>query len=76
MKVWKKIYSNWMKFSEILGKISSTIILTIMFFLIITPTAFVLKLLGKDPLSKLQFKKRQSYWIDRAEQPGTTLNQY
>lgn len=43
----QKIHWLWMKLGEGLGYINSRIILTIVFFLILTPIAFVIKLMGK-----------------------------
>lgn len=54
----------WMHFGELLGKIISPLVLGIIFFLIITPTAIIGRALGRDEL-KLRRKPQSSYWIDR-----------
>lgn len=56
----------WFKFSNILGNITSTLLLCIIFFYIVTPVAFIRKLCKKDSLQLKTFKKgKQSVFIDR-----------
>lgn len=55
------ITTLWMGFAGILGRISSTIVLTIVFFLILTPAAFFRRLFRKkeDPgKMKTNFRER------------------
>ncbi len=58
----------WYLLGLLLGRIVSPIILGIIFFLLITPTAIVMRLAGRD---ELRIKKRlsKSYWITRVP-PG------
>src|SRR6056300_716492 len=49
-KILTPLNKLWFKFGVILGKIISPIIMGIVFFLIVTPTGLVMKLLGKDLL--------------------------
>jgi hypothetical protein len=56
----------WFGLSELLSIVSPAIILTIIFFLIVTPVGLIRRLLGKDSMRLKQFKKnRQSVMIDR-----------
>ncbi|MBT4730187.1 MAG: hypothetical protein HN691_18240 [Bacteroidetes bacterium] len=56
----------WMNFAVILGFISPKIILSVVFFIIVFPTALVRRLLGKDSLKLKEFKKStESIFIDR-----------
>lgn len=54
----------WFLLGELLGKIISPLVLGVIFFLIITPTAIIGRALGRDEL-KLKRKSQNSYWIDR-----------
>ena len=54
----------WIKFGEILGKIIAPIVMSIVFFLIVTPIGLVLKIVKKD-LLKLKFNNDKSYWIEK-----------
>lgn len=51
----------WMKLAEALGWVNSRIILFILFFLVFTPLAFLLRLSGWDPL-RLRRAKVATYW--------------
>lgn len=69
----------WMKFGLLLHKITNPIIMGLVFFLAVTPTAMVMKVLGKDPLRRKIDKGATSYWIDReppGPEPETMKNQF
>ena len=51
----------WFMLGLALGKIVSPIVLSIIFFGLITPIALIAKLLGRDEL-KLKRPKKSSYW--------------
>lgn len=59
----------WLKFGELLHRITSPIILGIMFFGVITPVGFLMRLAGKDLLRMKFDRDAPSYWI-RREPPG------
>ena len=54
----------WFKFGMFLGKIVSPLIIGLIFFLVVTPTGIIMKILGKD-LLKLKKNNKKSYWIER-----------
>ena len=54
----------WMYLGFILGKIVSPLVLGLIFYVIITPTAMILNILKRDEL-KLKTKKLNSYWVKR-----------
>ena len=56
----------WIKFGELLGKIIAPIVMSIVFFLIVTPIGLVLKIVKKD-LLKLKFNNDKSYWIKKSK---------
>jgi hypothetical protein len=51
-KLLKHVYQTWMKIGHVLGWINTRIILSILFFGLLTPIGLILRLLGKDPLLK------------------------
>ena len=65
----------WFKFGLLLGKIVSPIIMGIIFFLVVTPTAFIMKIIGKDLLN-LNFNKEKSYWIEKTGPKSKMKNQF
>ncbi|MGB2705768.1 MAG: SxtJ family membrane protein [Candidatus Omnitrophota bacterium] len=64
-QVLKPLQKVWMSFSIILGFFVSRLILTILFFAVITPIGLIMKLLGKDILDERIDKSRPSYWHER-----------
>ena len=54
----------WMCFGLLLGTIVSPIILGLIFFILFTPIAFIMRLYGRDEL-RLKLKKKSSHWIKR-----------
>ena len=46
-------YKAWMFIGEVLGYINSRLILGIIFFTILQPIAFFMRILNKDPLKKI-----------------------
>ena len=57
----------WFKFGHLLGKIVSPIVLGIIYFLIITPVAIIIRIIGRDELS-LKNNNRLTHWKKRANQ--------
>jgi len=53
----------WIKFGMFLGLIVSPIVMGIVFFSVVTPIGFFMRIMGKD-LLRLKSKKN-TYWIDR-----------
>ncbi|GJL58227.1 MAG: hypothetical protein NPIRA03_10840 [Nitrospirales bacterium] len=61
----KPLHRVWMKIGEKLGWINSRIILSLMFFGMFTPMAFVMGILGKRPLQLGYDPKAKSYRIPK-----------
>ena len=66
----------WFKFGMLLGAIIAPIIMGVIFFLVVTPTGFFMRLIGKDLLRKKYNKNAKSYWIKRDEPSGTMKQQF
>ena len=64
----------WFKFGILLGKFVSPIVMGIIFFLVVTPTGYIMRLIGKD-LLRLK-KNKNSYWIKKANYKTTMKNQF
>ena len=65
----------WFKFGILLGKIISPIVMGLVFFLVVTPTGIIMRLLKKD-LLKLKKNKLNTYWINRSESKSDMKNQF
>ena len=67
----------WYKFGILLGKIFSPIVMGFVFFLVVTPTAYYMRLIkGKDLLNLKKDKKKNSYWINKTESKTSMKNQF
>ena len=65
----------WFKFGILLGKIFSPIVMGVIFFLVVTPIAILMRLLKKDVLN-LNFNKGKTYWIEKNDQKSKMKNQF
>ena len=65
----------WFKFGIFLGKFVSPIIMGLVFFLVVTPTGIIMRLLKKD-LLKLKKNKLKTDWINRSETKSDMKNQF
>tara|TARA_B100001093_G_C26196899_1_gene746349 strand:+ start:54 stop:437 length:384 start_codon:yes stop_codon:yes gene_type:complete len=65
----------WFKFGIFLGKIISPIIMGIIFFLVVTPIGFIMRLSGKDLLN-LKYNNNKSYWIEKTGPKSKMKNQF
>lgn len=59
----------WMKFGLILFAVISPVVLSVIFYLVITPIALTMRALGKDPLRLKKDAVARTYWISRTP-PG------
>ena len=71
----RPLNNSWVKLGEILGKIIAPIVMALIFFTILTPISFLVRILGKD-LLKLKFSKKNSYWIQRKKNITTMDKQF
>lgn len=55
----------WFKFGLVLSAIVSPVVMSLVYFVVVTPTGLIMRLLGKDPLGLDLDAKAKSYWIKR-----------
>ena len=65
----------WFRFGLFLGKIISPVVMCIVYFLVVTPTSILLKLMRKDVLN-LKYNNKNSYWIKKEKNIGTMKDQF
>ena len=65
----------WFKFGLFLGRIISPILMGIIFFLVVTPIALLMRILKKDLLN-LKFSKNNTYWIEKSGPKSKMKNQF
>ena len=65
----------WFKFGLLLGRLISPLVMSLIFFLVVTPIALLMKLLKKDLLN-LKFNKDKTYWIVKSGPKSKMKNQF
>ena len=53
----------WIKFGEILGTIIAPLVMALVYFVILTPVSFIVRISGKDLLGLKFLKEKETYWI-------------
>ena len=74
-KVLTPLNKFWFKLGLLLGKVISPLIMGIIFFLVVTPTALIMRIIGKDLLN-LKFNNKKSYWIEKTGPKSKMKNQF
>ena len=64
----RPIQRGWMAFAVALGHFNTRVILTVLFYLVLTPVGFVMRLF-RDPLDRSLADRNASQWIKRELQP-------
>ena len=74
-KILTPLNKLWFKFGLLLGRIISPVIMGIIFFFVVTPTAFIVRIIGKD-LINLKFNNKKTYWIEKTGPKSKMKNQF
>tara|TARA_B100000941_G_scaffold285895_1_gene258590 strand:- start:868 stop:1257 length:390 start_codon:yes stop_codon:yes gene_type:complete len=74
-KLLSPINKAWIKLGLFLGSIVSPFVMALIFFLVLTPTGFILRLFKKDILN-LKFNKSDTYWLEKEKNKSTMKNQF
>ena len=64
-KIFNRVKEGWLFISRILGRVSTMILLTIIYVLVIGPMALGAKIFQKDLLQRKFDPEKNSYWRDR-----------
>ena len=60
----RPVYRVWMRFGLLLSRITTPIIMGLVYYLVITPFALVFKVAGKDAMRR-KFAERETYRVTR-----------
>ncbi len=69
----------WFLFGKALHRVVSPLVMGLIFFTTVTPTALIMRLVGKDPLNRRFEPEARTYWIERdppGPEPETMKNQF
>ena len=64
--VLKPLHIAWMTLALVLGYVMTRVLLTAVFYLVVTPTGLVMRVLGKDPLQRRIDHDASTYWIPKS----------
>ncbi len=65
----------WFKFGIFLGNFIAPIVMGIIYFMVVTPTGLIMKILGKDLLN-LKKNNKDTYWIEKDNSNNDLKNQF
>ena len=74
-KILSPLNKLWFRFGIILGRVVSPLVMGFVFFLVVTPIGFIMRVLGKDLLN-LKFNRNKSYWIEKTGPKSKMKNQF
>ena len=66
----------WTKLGMLLGMVVAPIVISVIYFLVVTPTGLWMRLVGKDSLQLKKPEPADSYWILRENDAGTMKEQF
>ena len=65
----------WVRFGIMMGRIINPIIMSLIFFLVVTPTGYLIRLIGKDVLH-LKKNDDKSYWKKKEKNLSSMKDQF
>ena len=60
----KPVYRHWMRFALVLSRITTPLIMGIVFFLVITPFGLIMRAIRRDTMARAFDKTASSYRVD------------
>ena len=70
------IHVGWMSSAFVLGFAVSTVLLTVLFYLVVTPIGLIARMVGRDFLNRKWDRKAASYWMMRDRSPPKQIRNY
>jgi hypothetical protein len=61
----RAFHTAWMRFAAALGHVNSRVLLTLVYYLVVTPYGVVSRLAGRDPLRRRGRGAAGSHWVER-----------
>ena len=63
----RPVYRGWLKVAHGIGRGVTLVMLTLAYFLVITPSAWIKRIFGGRPLPLKPDRQAASYWVERTE---------
>ncbi len=75
-KILTPLNNLWIQLGEFLGKLIAPVVMALIYFFILTPVSFIVRVFGKDLLSLKFLKEQESYWRQRKKDIGKMDKQF
>ena len=69
----RPVYRAWMRFGLLASRVMTPLVLGIVFFVIISPMAMVMRRMGKDPMQRSLDPNHKSYRVKSTKSSGEKL---
>ncbi len=69
--LWVRAFRLGMKLAEGLSWVTTRVVLSLFFYLVLTPVGIVFRIARRDPLDLAWKDGKPTYWIDRGEEEAT-----
>ena len=69
----RPVYRLWMRFGLLLSRVTTPIILGLVFLIAVIPTALIMRLWGRDPMARHLDEDTPSYRIQSSQPPPDNL---
>jgi len=63
----KPVFIGWLKIAHFIGRVVTTFLLTLAYYLVITPSALIKRVFGGTPLPVKPDRNSSTYWVTRTE---------
>jgi hypothetical protein len=63
----RPVYLGWLRVSHLVGRAVTLVILSVAYYLVITPAALIKRIVGGRPLPLKPDRRAGSYWVVRSE---------
>ena len=75
-KLLTPLNKTWNQFGILLGNFIAPIVMGIIFFLVVTPTGLILRLMRKDLLRLKKNKDKKTYWVNKDDYKTSMKKQF
>ncbi len=64
-RVLKPVFLVWMALAVVLGYVMTRVILTVVFYAVVSPIGLIMRAVGRDPLERRLDPDAKSYWLEK-----------
>jgi hypothetical protein len=75
-RVLRPLNRVWTRIGLLLNRVTSPVLLAVVYYAAVVPTGLVMRALGRDPMRRARDPRAGSYWITRQSAPGPMTRQF